>query len=146
MNKDSHTIFRHLDTPSKTKQRSTKNRTMQDMTRTMITEYSLPNHIWTEVVSITCHILNSCLIRPILKKIPYELWKSKRPNISYFHPFGCKCFVHNNDKDNLESLILGVMKVYFLATQTLAELVGFTTSVLCAQKNFFMSYLMILIL
>ncbi|XP_060200433.1 uncharacterized protein LOC132628684 [Lycium barbarum] len=38
---------------------------------------------------------------PILKKTPYELWTGKKPNISYFHPFGCKCFVHNNGKENL---------------------------------------------
>ncbi|XP_075107183.1 uncharacterized protein LOC142180148 [Nicotiana tabacum] len=25
----------------------------------------------------------------------------KKPNIGYFHPFGCKCFIHNNGKDNL---------------------------------------------
>ncbi|XP_019226340.1 PREDICTED: uncharacterized protein LOC109207804 [Nicotiana attenuata] len=42
-----------------------------------------------------------CLIRPSLKKTPYELWNGKKPNISYFHPFGCKCFIHNNGKDNL---------------------------------------------
>ncbi|KAK8585732.1 hypothetical protein V6N13_050704 [Hibiscus sabdariffa] len=41
------------------------------------------------------------MIRPILNKTPYELLKKKKPNISYFHPFGCKCFVLNNGKDNL---------------------------------------------
>ena len=41
------------------------------------------------------------MIRPILKKTPYELFKERKPNISYFHPFGCKCFVLNNGKDNL---------------------------------------------
>ncbi|KAK8508672.1 hypothetical protein V6N13_116185 [Hibiscus sabdariffa] len=41
------------------------------------------------------------MIRPILNKTPYEILKNKRPNISYFHPFGCKCFVLNNGKDNL---------------------------------------------
>ena len=41
------------------------------------------------------------MIRPILKKTPYEILKSKKPNISYFHPFGCNCFVLNNGKDNL---------------------------------------------
>ena len=41
------------------------------------------------------------MIRPILKKTPYELFKGRKPNISYFHPFGCKCFVLNNGKDNL---------------------------------------------
>ncbi|XP_075103478.1 uncharacterized protein LOC142178054 [Nicotiana tabacum] len=71
------------------------------MARIMILDHSLPNHVWAEAVSTTCHILNRCLIRPILKKTPYELWKSKWPNIGYFHPFGSKCFIHNNGKDNL---------------------------------------------
>jgi len=31
---------------------------------------------------------------------PYELWKGQNPNISYFHPFGCKSFLLNT-KDNL---------------------------------------------
>ncbi|KAF7119794.1 hypothetical protein RHSIM_Rhsim13G0158900 [Rhododendron simsii] len=30
-----------------------------------------------------------------------ELENSKKPNISHFRAFGCKCFVHNNDKDDL---------------------------------------------
>ena len=34
-------------------------------------------------------------------KTPYEIWKGKKPNISYFHPFGCKVFILNNGKDNL---------------------------------------------
>ena len=29
------------------------------------------------------------------------MWKGKLPNISYFHAFGCKCFVHNNGKETL---------------------------------------------
>jgi len=36
-----------------------------------------------------------------LKKTPYELFKGKKPNISYFRAFGCKCFIHNNGKDRL---------------------------------------------
>ena len=27
--------------------------------------------------------------------------RKKKPNVSYFHTFGCKCFIHNNGKDNL---------------------------------------------
>ena len=41
------------------------------------------------------------MIKSIIKKTPYELFKERKPNISYFHPFGCKCFVLNNGKDNL---------------------------------------------
>ena len=29
------------------------------------------------------------------------MFKGKRPNISHLKPFGCKCFVHNNGKNNL---------------------------------------------
>ncbi|XP_075077415.1 uncharacterized protein LOC142164131 [Nicotiana tabacum] len=78
-----------------------KNLTLQDIAGTMILEHSFPNHFLAEAVGTTCHILNRCFIRPILKKIPYELWKRKRPNIGYYHPFGNKCFIHNNGKDNL---------------------------------------------
>ena len=46
------------------------------------------------------YVLKRVLLRPILKKIPYELWKNKKPNISYFKFFGSKCFILNT-KDNL---------------------------------------------
>jgi len=45
--------------------------------------------------------MNRALIRPILKKTPFELYNGRKPNISHLHVFGCKCFVLNNDKDNL---------------------------------------------
>ena len=53
-----------------------------------------------EAVNTSCYVLNRILLRPILKKTPYELWKNKKPNISYFKAFGCKCFILNT-KDNL---------------------------------------------
>jgi len=54
-----------------------------------------------EVVNAAFHILNRVFVRPILKKNPYELYKDRKPKISYFRAFGCKCFVLNNGKDNL---------------------------------------------
>jgi hypothetical protein len=33
---------------------------------------------------------------PILNKTPYELFKGRRPSISYFHQFGCTCYILNN--------------------------------------------------
>ena len=46
--------------------------------------------------------MNRVHICSTLKRTPYELWKGRLPNISYFHAFGCKCFVHNNGKETLE--------------------------------------------
>ena len=41
------------------------------------------------------------LIRPILKKTPYELFKGRKPNIYHLKVFRCKCFILNNGNDNL---------------------------------------------
>ena len=70
------------------------------MTRTMINESIVVKHLWAEAVNTACYIQNRIYIRPILNKTPYELWKGRKPNISYFHQFGCICFILNT-KDNL---------------------------------------------
>ena len=66
----------------------------------MFHENNLPTYFWVEVVNTSCYILNRVLIRSSLDKTPYELWKNKKPNISYFKVFGSKCFIFNT-KDNL---------------------------------------------
>ena len=77
-----------------------KNRSIQEMARTMLNENSLPKYFWAEAVNTTSYVLNRVLIRPNLNKTPYELWKGRKSNIGYFKVFGCKCFVLNT-KDNL---------------------------------------------
>ena len=77
-----------------------KNRTLQEMARTMLCENSVPRHFWVEAVNTACYVQNRILIRPLLNKTPYELWKGRRPNISYFHSFGCECFILNT-KDQI---------------------------------------------
>lgn len=67
----------------------------------MINEHRLPEYFWDDAINTTCYVLNRILIRPILNKTPYELLKGRKPNISHFHVFGCKCFVLNNGKENL---------------------------------------------
>ena len=68
----------------------------------MLSEYSLPRYLWAEAMNTACYIANRTMLRPIIKKTHYELWKGWKPNISHFKPFGCICFIHNNGKDNLE--------------------------------------------
>ena len=65
------------------------------MARTMINETNMAKHFWAEAVNTACYIQNRISIRPIIEKTPYELWKNRKPNISYFHPFGCTCFILN---------------------------------------------------
>ena len=63
------------------------------MARTMIHENSLAKHFWAEAVNTTCYVQNRIYIRPILNKTTYELFKGRKPNISYFHQFGCTCLL-----------------------------------------------------
>ena len=70
------------------------------MAITMLNDNSTPKYFWADVVNTTCCLQNIIYIRPILKKTPYELQKRRIPNISYFNPFGCKCFILNT-KDSL---------------------------------------------
>lgn len=110
--------FKNFSSPRSLQQNGVvvrKNWSLQETTRTMLLEYNIPDHFWAEAVSTTYHIINRCHIRPITKKTPYELWRGKKPKIIYFHPFRCKCFIHNNRNNKLgkfdpwskESIFLG---------------------------------------
>ena len=67
----------------------------------MLNGTELPKYFWVNDVGTTCYVLNRVLIRPILKKTPYELFRGRKPNLSHLKVFGCKCFILNNGKDNL---------------------------------------------
>lgn len=63
---------------------------------------NLAKNLWVEAMNTVAYILNRCILRPILNKTPYELLRGRKPNISHFRTFGCKCYVHDNGKDNLK--------------------------------------------
>jgi transposase InsO family protein len=73
-----------------------KNGSLQERARTMIHENNLAKHFWAEAVNTACYVRNRIYIRPILEKTAYELFKGRRPNISYFHQFGCTCYILYN--------------------------------------------------
>ncbi|CAN1825758.1 Retrovirus-related Pol polyprotein from transposon TNT 1-94 [Linum perenne] len=77
-----------------------KNRTLVEIARTLLHDFGLPKIFWGEAVNTACYITNRALVRSRLKKTPYEIWKGRKPNIGYFRPFGCKCFILNT-KDQL---------------------------------------------
>ncbi|GJV95265.1 retrovirus-related pol polyprotein from transposon TNT 1-94 [Tanacetum coccineum] len=77
-----------------------KNWTLQEMSRTMPNEQSIPQKFWCNAVDTSTYILNRFLIRPFLGKTPYELFKGKKPSLEHFKVFGCKYFILNT-KDYL---------------------------------------------
>jgi hypothetical protein len=63
------------------------------MTRIMMHETKLAKYFWAEAVNTACYIQDRIYIRPILNKITYELFRGRKPSISYFHQFGCTCYI-----------------------------------------------------
>nr|GFA50492.1 retrovirus-related Pol polyprotein from transposon TNT 1-94 [Tanacetum cinerariifolium] len=59
-----------------------KNRTLQEMSRTMLNEQSLPQEFWCNAVDTSTYILNRILIRAILGKTHYELLRDDEEEIT----------------------------------------------------------------
>jgi len=78
-----------------------KSRSLEELARTMLSESSLHKYFWVDAVSTSCYVMNKVLVRPILKKTPYELFNGRKPSICHLRVFGCSCFVLNNGKENL---------------------------------------------
>nr|KYP57645.1 Copia protein [Cajanus cajan] len=84
----------------------------------MLNQSKLPKYFWADAINTACHVLYKVLIRPILKRIPYEIYKGRKPNISYFRVFGFKCFVLNNGKEQLGKFDAKADEAIFLGYYT----------------------------
>ncbi|XP_075083603.1 uncharacterized protein LOC142167340 [Nicotiana tabacum] len=81
--------------------RREENRTLEDMARTMLIDSGVAKGFWAEAVNTACYLVNRCMIRSLLNKIPYELLNGRKPKLTHLRTFGCKCFVLNNGKEPL---------------------------------------------
>jgi hypothetical protein len=70
-----------------------KNRTLIESSRIMLDEYKTSNRFWAKAINTACHIVNRLYLHRLLKKTPYELLSSNKPNVSYFRVFGSKFYV-----------------------------------------------------
>ncbi|GJX80347.1 retrovirus-related pol polyprotein from transposon TNT 1-94 [Tanacetum coccineum] len=111
--KDGKVIGRAPSTPQSNGMVERKNRTLQEMSRTMLNEQSLPQKFWCNAVDTSTYILNRILIRAILGKTPYELLRGRKPTLGYFRVFGSKCFILNT-KDYLTKFDLKSYEGVFL--------------------------------
>ena len=76
-----------------------KNRVIQEMARVMLHNKEVARNLWGEAVNTACHTVNRMYFRPGTKKIPYELWKGRNPNVKYFRIFGNTCFILKDRKN-----------------------------------------------
>ncbi|GJT64613.1 retrovirus-related pol polyprotein from transposon TNT 1-94 [Tanacetum coccineum] len=66
----------------------------------VIKSASLPKQFWGEVVNAACYTQNRSIIMKRHRKIAYEVFRGRAPDIIYFHVFGCPVHIHNH-RDHL---------------------------------------------
>ncbi|GJT02834.1 putative ribonuclease H-like domain-containing protein [Tanacetum coccineum] len=77
-----------------------KNRTLIEAARTMLFDYKLPTTFWAEAVSTACYVHNRVLVVKPHNKTPYELFRGRKPTLSFMRPFRCHVTILNT-LDNL---------------------------------------------
>ncbi|KAJ9552730.1 hypothetical protein OSB04_016775 [Centaurea solstitialis] len=78
-----------------------RNRTLLDMVRTMMCHSTLPISFWGHALETAAHILNRAPTKSV-EKTPYELWKGKKPNISFLKIWGCEVYVKRPTSEKLK--------------------------------------------
>jgi hypothetical protein len=63
------------------------------MARSMLDEYKVSDSFWAEAINTACRASNRLYCHRFFNKTPYELLNGRKPNISYFRVFGCKCCI-----------------------------------------------------
>jgi hypothetical protein len=99
---DKHGITREytiLGTPQQNGVVERKNRTVQQMARSMMNEKNIGQNYQVEAIHTTIHILNKSHLRPHSDKTPYELWYGRLASIKHFKFFGSKCYINNNNEN-----------------------------------------------
>ena len=71
-----------------------KNQTLIILARTMLDEYNTPKALWVEAINTSCYASNRLFLQKFLGKTPYELLSGKKPDVSFFWVFGCKCYIY----------------------------------------------------
>ena len=56
---------------------------------------SVPNKLWGEAVRHSTYLINRLATRSLDGKTPYEMLRSKKPNISHLKVFGCVCYARS---------------------------------------------------
>ena len=79
-----------------------RNRTLLDMTRSMMSYTTLPTSFWGYALQTACYVLNQVPSKSVAST-PYELWAGKKSTLSHLRIWGCPAHVLNKDAKKLDS-------------------------------------------
>ncbi|KAK8533071.1 hypothetical protein V6N12_076352 [Hibiscus sabdariffa] len=78
-----------------------RNRTLLDMVRSMMSHTDLPTSFWGYALETAAFTLNRVPSKSI-QKTPHEMWTGRRPNMSFMKIWGCKAYVKHQMSTKLE--------------------------------------------
>lgn len=101
-------IKRHLTAPYSPQKNGVvqrRNRTLMEMTRSIMKHMDVPSYLWGEVVRHLTYVINKIATRTLKIQTPYECRcpKKKKPNVEHLWIFGCICYA-KNDSPHLRKL------------------------------------------
>lgn len=92
-------ISRHLTAPYTPQQNGVverRNRTLMEMTRSILKGMKIPNILWGEAVRHSTYIINRVATKALDNQTPYESLMQKKPNVEHMRIFGCVAYTKIN--------------------------------------------------
>jgi hypothetical protein len=71
-----------------------KNKTIVEMTRSMMKGKVLPTKFWGEAVATIIYLINRCPTKAVHDEIPMEAWAQGRWIVEHLRVFGCVAYAH----------------------------------------------------
>lgn len=73
-------------------------RTIAEMSRSMLRHAKLDSKFWPYAVAMATHIKNLSPHRALANKTPQEVWSGQKPDVAHLRVFGCHAYVLIQDK------------------------------------------------
>lgn len=70
------------------------NRTLVEMTRSMLAGSGLPQKFWAETLSTAVYLRNRSPTKAVKGMTPFESFHGKKPYVGHLRVFGCVCYAH----------------------------------------------------
>jgi hypothetical protein len=69
------------------------NRTLEELSRAMLTASNLPEFLWEMAVAHAAYVQNLSYTKYIPNSTPYQLWTGRKPNVLHLREFGTPVWI-----------------------------------------------------